>query len=77
MNYHQLSTLWDLSILAIIVAGLIGWLPVFTGTVIPFCIVCFQVSFFLICTLITLRVWKQQRKEAKERGLVQGHSEQR
>jgi len=56
---------------------LIGGLPAFTGTIIPFCIVCLQVSLFLICTLITLRVWKQQRKEAKERGLVQGHSEQR
>lgn len=61
MNHHHVRTMWNLSMAASIAAGLIGWLPIFTGTIIPFCMDCFQVITLLVCTLISVRVWKQQR----------------
>lgn len=61
MSSHHIRTMWYLSMTAIIAAGLIGWFPVFTGTIIPFCIDCFQVITLLVCTLISFHAWKQQR----------------
>lgn len=62
MTYYQLSTLWNMSGTAIVVAGFIGWWPLFTGTIVPFLIVCAQVITCIVCVLLTVRTWKQQRK---------------
>jgi len=58
----QFRSMCELSLVAIIMSGFIGAFPLFNGTIIPFLIVCGQGIIFMVCILVTVRVWKQQKR---------------
>lgn len=57
---HPIARIWRWGIALIIVIGLLGACPALTGTVIPFFLVCLQVSIFLALFALTIiaKVWQ-------------------
>jgi hypothetical protein len=66
MNRTQFETRWLIGLMFIIGAGIVQSLPVFTGTIVPFSVVCLQVATFIALTAMTIRVSRQQRTRKHE-----------
>jgi hypothetical protein len=59
-SVHPITRLWQWGIALIVAIGLLGACPAMTGTVVPFFLVCLQVSIFLalVALTITAKVWQ-------------------